>query len=136
MIRNNTSQQLKFVMGIQASSSGPPVEKRSTVFSVASQIGCTLFDPVRRSSVIDSGRSSDLGQFVFGSESHEGPLHHNWLLFNLEATSPRDPISAGLSSPGQWFHIYSRQTAPTPLGIDCFAIDRGATLVLDESKTG
>ena len=117
-MRNNLSQQLISVIRIQASRSGLPVDARSTVSSVASN-ACAFFSSVRHSSVIDSRHSSDFGQFV--SDSHHGPLHHNWLLFNLEATFPRDPMSAGFSSPGQW------STLILQLGTELHLHDSGQT---------
>ena len=44
---------------------------------------------------------SETGQPSFGPDNQAGPRHHNSFSFNLEASSPLEPMSAGFCSPGQ-----------------------------------
>lgn len=73
--RNNLSQQLKLVIGIQDSRLGLHAVK-STVSQIIS-LAVPFFCSMRHSSVGGWWQTLDLGQLDTGSDSHDGPFHHN-----------------------------------------------------------
>ncbi|CAH3174613.1 unnamed protein product, partial [Porites lobata] len=93
VIRNSLSQELKSVIRIIVSILGIPFVVKNTASPTAS-MAWPFFISTQHSPAIVSEHSSELGQFLMGSDSHDGPFHHNTLLFNLAAPSPRDPMSA------------------------------------------